>query len=159
MRKALRLFVLVIAAVIGANGAAHAACQTSLPSPFALRSTGTITGTILGLIFDPACKYIYAINDRHRVDFFSVERGVWEAPISSISSPEKIEVSPDGRTLYVGGDSGSGRIYVIDLVQRRLTKTITIALNGQSPDARATFDDFVVTDTGAVLVSTTVIRQ
>ncbi|HEX7276251.1 MAG TPA: hypothetical protein VF244_02660, partial [Acidimicrobiales bacterium] len=114
------------------------------------------TVTVCGRLADLAVSadgYAYVSNPTFdRVEVIALATGALEAPIPVGSRPNGLDLSPDGRTLYVA-NAGIGEISVVDTVERRELRRVTLPAHPH-PDWDRPFTVAVAAN-GTALVSTT----
>lgn len=142
-------------AVVTPSGLAFVA--TSAATPVATCPAAAIParvaptcGPVADIVADDA-GHAYATNpDRNEIAVLSVATGRRESSIPVGSQPWGLDLSADGKTLYVA-DSGAAEISVVDLVQHKEVRRITVPPNGI--DDRP--EHIAVGDQGIALVTTT----
>lgn len=155
--------VTLLPAVVGAGGADKTfTLQLSDPVGATL-STPSVTGTIhpdvyappstrtFGhVVIDPASRTAYfTVPDRNEVAVLNLRTGIYDRPIPVGSDPQGIDITPDGKTLYVC-DSGGQTISRVDIATRQVTTIITPpGLLGDTPYSIA------IMNNGHALYSTT----
>ena len=97
-------------------------CQLSQPT-VAVPLTGVYTAAMV----DAGCRYVYFLNsDVNRVDVFSLQTLAFEEPIQVGSMPLGMDITADGRTMYVA-NGGGNNLSEVDLRQRVEVRKITLA--------------------------------
>jgi YVTN family beta-propeller protein len=87
----------------------------------------------------------------HRVEVVNLRTKTLEAPIA-VAYPDSVDLSPDGRTLYV--TSGAGALVAIDIALRTEVRRYEV---GRAEDLAVTKDGtalFTIWDSGAVRIAT-----
>lgn len=80
-----------------------------------------VTGKLRELVVDDECRFVYLANEAtDSVEVFSIERGQLEQPIAVGDAPSGLDLSPDGKFLYVA-NSGALYVSVVDLASRQET--------------------------------------
>lgn len=109
-----------------------------------------VCGTLAEVVVD-GTNHAFATNRaRNQVEVVNLTTGALEAPIPVGSRPHGLDLSPDGRTLYVA-DSGAEEISIVDLAQRREVRRITVPSLGSNDRPYA----IAVGGAGRALVTTT----
>ena len=122
-------------------------CLANFTSPLSIPVTGNLTEVII----DDQCAYAYATNaTSNEIEVVSLRTGSPQAPIKVGSAPTGLDISPDGKTLYVA-NSGGNDLSVVDLRTGVVTKTVPVVA-GFSND---TPFSLAVAQSGLVLFSTT----
>ena len=104
----------------GATLGTSSATGTIYPDPY----TATRTGTLGGAVIDPHSQYAYVTDSSlNEVDVLDIQTGRYVARIPVGSDPTSIDITPDGKSLYVC-DSGGQTISVIDVATRKVVQTI-----------------------------------
>src|SRR4051812_40219883 len=97
-------------------------CVAQFASPVVV----PIGGALGGVVVDDVCKHVYVTNTtQNRVEVFSLEAMTLEAAIPVGSQPVGLDITPDGKTLYVA-NSGGSNISVVDLSTRVEVRRITV---------------------------------
>ena len=132
---------------------AQHSCRSNTTSPFVVE----VSGTLSEILIDDKCEYLYATNSTNdRVEVFWITNSLignrrLERSISVGSRPHGLDISPDGKFLYVANFGGQS-ISVIDVKERTEIRRIDV------PPAYETSHDspysIAVTNTGLVLFST-----
>jgi hypothetical protein len=95
-------------------------CQLTMSSPLFV----PLAATFGAVLIDDACKYVYLTNKTaNRVEVFSLETLALETPIPVGLQPHGLDLTPDGRFLYV---TNRGTISRINVAQRAVVQTIAI---------------------------------
>ena len=96
-----------------ANGVIH-------PDPYVAARPGSLQDAVI----DPSSRTAYITNfTSNDVEVLNIGTGSYSAPIPVGSQPIGIDITPDGKTLYVC-DSGGQTISVVDVASRKVVKTI-----------------------------------
>lgn len=138
----------LLAGLLAATAVAGVAPAAAKTTPF----TTPVTGAPLveGLVTDGA-GHAFATNwRRNQVEVLSLATGVLEAPIFVGSQPRGLDLSPDGKMLYVA-NSGANDISVVDVALRREVRRIAVPSYGASDRPFS----IAVANTGIALVTTT----
>jgi YVTN family beta-propeller protein len=127
--------------------ATNTACNQRFASPLFV----SMPATVGGVLIDDACEFLYITNTtQNRVEVFSLQTLTRHAPIQVGSQPVGLDVTPDGKLLYVA-NSGASNISVVDLVQRAEVRRISVPM-GFAADRPYSL---AVANNGLVLFSTT----
>jgi YVTN family beta-propeller protein len=82
------------------------------------------SGSLQDAVIDPTSRVAFITNfASNEVEILNLATGAYLAPIPVGSQPQGIDVTPDGKTLYVC-DSGGQTISVVDVASRKVIKTI-----------------------------------
>src|SRR5947209_7662603 len=107
----------------GANGATlgtSSATGTIYPDPYTAKHSGSLNDVVI----DPTSAHAYITNSTlNEVEVLNIHTGRYSAPVLVGSDPTSIDISPDGKTLYVC-DSGGQTISVIDVATHKVIRTI-----------------------------------
>lgn len=96
-------------------------CTLPAPTPRLVSVCGRLADVAVS-----ADGHAFATNaDRDQVDVVSLATGALDGSIRVGSQPRGLDLSPDGRTLYVS-DWGSGEVSVVDVALRRELRRIPI---------------------------------
>ena len=109
-------------AVLAVGAATPVAPCTPPPRPPA--GVIPVCGTLAEVVTDGTGRAFATNRARNQVEVVNLATGALEAPIPVGSRPQGLDLSPDGRTLYVA-DSGAEEISVVDVAQRREVRRIT----------------------------------
>lgn len=149
-RMAAYVFILACAVFvsIGSRSAAAAPCPAQLPSPFFVE----IPGELKAVVIDAACEYVYVANRlSNRIEVVSVRTGAWQQSIAVGNRPVALDISLDGRLLYVA-NAEEGAVSVVDLTVRKEVRKIAV------PQSNPIYPDrpmaLAVAANGKVLMST-----
>lgn len=105
----------------GAALGTSSATGTIYPDPYTAPRSGTLGGEVI----DPRSLYAYVTNSSlNVVEVLNLRTGRYLAPIPVGSDPTSIDITPNGKQLYVC-DSGGQTISVIDVATRKIINTIT----------------------------------
>jgi len=134
-----------VVSVAGATGVGCAA--RTVPA-----TVTAICGAPLGEMVVDRTGMVYASNPQHNeIDVVSLATGALQPPIPVGSRPRGLDLSADGKTLYVA-DSGAEEISVVDLTRRVESRRITVPSRLGGNDRPFSI---AVGDRGIALYSTT----
>ena len=116
-----KTFSLKLSSPVGATLGTSTAAGTILPDPYLASQTGSLQNAVI----DPGSHTAYITNKAlNEVKVLNLATGAYGAPILVGSAPAGIDITPDGRMLYVC-DSGGQAISVVRILTHRVIKTIT----------------------------------
>ncbi len=105
------VLALSLATTLVLPGNSVADCTVSLPSPFLV----PVSGSLSEILIDQTCEHVFVTNtSNNQVEVLSLQSGMLEAAIAVGSAPAGLAMTPDGGTLYVA-NSGDTTISVVDL--------------------------------------------
>ena len=120
-------------------------CVPSSPAPMVVGVCGRLENVVVD-----GSGHAYASNPTlNQIEVVSLATGTLEAPIPVGSLPTGLDLSPDGRTLYVA-DSGAHEVSVVDTAQRRELRRIPVPTGPYLDQPMSV----AVTDRGTALVMT-----
>lgn len=143
-------------AVLTPSGVAVLAVAAATPLPPCSRGSSppagviAVCGTLAEAVVDGTGRAFVTNWARNQVEVVNLATGALEAPILVGSRPHGLDLTSDGRTLYVA-DSGAEEISVVDLLQRREVRRITAPSLGSNDRPYS----IAVGDRGRALVTTT----
>lgn len=113
-------FGLKLSHVTGAVLTGATATGTIHPDPYLAAVSGQLGDVVIG----PRSHYAYITNtSENEVDVLNLTTGAYGKPIFVGSNPVGLDITPDGKYLYVC-DSGGQTISVVDLAEGKTVKTI-----------------------------------
>jgi YVTN family beta-propeller protein len=131
----------------GATLGTSSATGTIYPDPYTAKHTGSLNDVVI----DPTSLRAYITNSTlNEVEVLNIHTGRYSAPILVGSDPTSIDITSDGKTLYVC-DSGGQTISVVDVATRKVTHTI---ITPQGFDAEKPFS-IAIGNAGYALFTTT----
>jgi YVTN family beta-propeller protein len=131
----------------GATLGTSSATGTIYPDPYTAPRSGALDDAVVS----PDSRFAYITNSSaNDVEVLNIRTGRYSAPINIGSDPTSLDITPDGKTLYVC-DSGGQAISVIDVATRAVIHTITTPAGS---DSERPFS-IAIGDAGYALFTTT----
>jgi len=121
-RAILRGTLLLVAAVTGLVATAGAALAHTIPRQVTLTAPSL---TFQNVVIDPESRFAYfTVPSLNEVAVLDLKKGSYAKPIPVGSDPHGIDVTPDGKTLYVA-DSGGQTISQVTIATHKVKTIIT----------------------------------
>lgn len=121
-----RVFTVVLSAPVGATPGTMSATAAIHPNGYLSARAGNLRQAV----FDPTSRLAYISNiGLNQVEVLNTRTGTYLPPIPVGSAPYGLDVTPDGKQLYVC-NSGGQNISVVDIATRRVIRTIATPLGG-----------------------------
>jgi YVTN family beta-propeller protein len=121
LRGADKAFAVTLSAPVGATAGTLSAPAVIHADSYLAKRAGQFGRTVV----DSASRLAYITNrSLNQVEVLNVKTGQFGAPIPVGSSPFGLDLTPDGKQLYVC-NSGGQNISVIDVATKKVVKTIT----------------------------------